>query len=132
MNKLIIASGPVIVEEGRVLLNQHGDTTFWKFCGGKVENFEASLIDTARREANEEMGIDLEIVSRDPFLLHTTKEKDGILFDVILVHYLATRIGEIMPGLDIRAWAWIPLQELHDYELAPNILPTLKHFNLLT
>jgi len=36
MLKIIIASGPVIVENNKVLLNQHGDTDFWKFCGGKV------------------------------------------------------------------------------------------------
>lgn len=50
MPKIIIASGPVIVEDGKVLLNQHGDTTFWKFCGGRVENFDASLVENARRE----------------------------------------------------------------------------------
>jgi len=35
MPKIIIASGPVIVENNKVLLNQHGDTEFWKFCGGR-------------------------------------------------------------------------------------------------
>lgn len=39
MPKIIIASGPVIVENNKVLLNQHGDTEFWKFCGGQVENY---------------------------------------------------------------------------------------------
>jgi len=37
--KLIIASGPVIIENGKVLLNKHGDDKFWKFLGGKVENW---------------------------------------------------------------------------------------------
>ncbi len=47
--KIIIASGPVIVENSKVLLNQHGDTDFWKFCGGKVENYEADLMESAKR-----------------------------------------------------------------------------------
>ncbi|KKP58056.1 MAG: hypothetical protein UR51_C0009G0109 [Candidatus Moranbacteria bacterium GW2011_GWF1_34_10] len=59
MNKIIIASGPVIVEDNKVLLNQHGDTEFWKFCGGRVENFDDNLIESAKREAREEMGISL-------------------------------------------------------------------------
>lgn len=53
MTKIIIASGPVIVENGKVLLNKHGDTAFWKFCGGRVEDFETDLISNARREVKE-------------------------------------------------------------------------------
>lgn len=128
MSKIIIASGPVIVENNKVLLNQHGDTDFWKFCGGKVEDFETDLIENARREVKEEMGIKIKILDENPFLLHTSKEIDGIKIDVILVHYLAERIGEIKPGEDIREWKWIPLEDLEKENLAPNILPTLKHF----
>ena len=73
MQKIIIASGPVIVENNKVLLNQHGDTTFWKFCGGRVENFETDLIENAQREVKEEMGIDIEILDEKPFLFHTKK-----------------------------------------------------------
>lgn len=132
MAKIIIASGPVIVEEGKVLLNQHGDTTFWKFCGGKVEDFETNLIENAKREAKEEMGIDIKIINPTPFLMHTTKETSEGNIDVILVHYLAERIGEIKPGEDIREWKWIPLKDLEKENLAPNIIPTLKHFKLLS
>lgn len=131
MPKIIIASGPVIVEEGRVLLNQHGDTTFWKFCGGKVEDFEHSLIDHARREVKEEMGIEIEILDRVPYFMYTSKETPKETIDVVLVHFLAKRIGEIKPGEDIREWKWIPLEELENEPLAPNILPTLKHFGFI-
>jgi len=80
MQKIIIASGPVIVENNKVLLNQHGDTTFWKFCGGKVENFETDLIENAKREVKEEMGIEIEILNEEPFLMHTKKKPPrGIL-----------------------------------------------------
>lgn len=132
MKKIIIASGPVIVEDNRVLLNQHGDTEFWKFCGGRVEDFETDLIENARREAKEEMGIEIEIIDKTPFFLHTKKETSEGETDVILVHFLAKRIGEISPGEDIRQWKWIPLEDLEKENLAPNIIPTLKHFNFLT
>jgi 8-oxo-dGTP pyrophosphatase MutT (NUDIX family) len=62
MAKIIIASGPVIVEDGKVLLNKHGDTEFWKFCGGRVEDFDLDLQEAARREVEEEMGIDIEVI----------------------------------------------------------------------
>lgn len=131
MNKIIIASGPVIVEDNKVLLDQHGDTQFWKFCGGRVEDYEINLIETAKRKAKEEMGIEIEILDSNPFLLHTIKQVENDSIDVILVHYLAKRIGEISPGSEIRKWAWIPLGNLSDENLAPNIVPTLKHFGLV-
>ncbi|MFW0837710.1 MAG: NUDIX hydrolase [Candidatus Komeilibacteria bacterium] len=37
IKKIIVASGPVIIENGEVLLNKHGDDKFWKFLGGKVQ-----------------------------------------------------------------------------------------------
>ncbi len=131
MQKIVIASGPVIVEDNKALLNQHGDTDFWKFCGGRVENFDASLIENARREAREEMGIEIEILAEEPFLFHTVKETKEGKGDVILVHYLAKRVGEIKPGSDIREWKWIPFADLEKESLAPNILPALKHFGFI-
>lgn len=130
MAKIIIASGPVIVEEGKVLLNQHGDTEFWKFCGGKTQE-EETLQETAIRRAKEEMGIEIEILDETPYLMHTLKETPEGKLDVILVHYLAKRNSDVHPGADIREWKWIPLPELEKENLAPNILLTLKHFGFV-
>lgn len=130
--RIIIASGPVIVEDGKVLLNQHGDTDFWKFCGGRVEDFGTDLIDNARREAREEMGIDLRILEPEPFLLFTHKQTESGRIDIVLAHFLAERIGAISPGADIREWRFIPLSELKDHKLGPNIIPTLEHFGFIT
>lgn len=127
MPKIIIASGPVIVENGRALLNKHGDTPFWKFCGGRAENYETDLIDNAKREAREEMGIEIEILDEEPFITLARKEKAGEIIDIILVHFLAKKIGEIKPGADIRQWAWHDVNNLPK-DLGPNILPVLKHF----
>jgi len=126
MSKIIIASGPVIVENDKVLLNNHGDTDFWKFCGGQVENFDDNLIEAAKREVKEEMGIDIKIINQEPFITHTKKDDT----DVILVHFLAERIGEIRPGKDIREWQWFDLKDLPT-NLAPNIIPVLKYFKLI-
>ncbi|MFO7807581.1 MAG: NUDIX hydrolase [Candidatus Moraniibacteriota bacterium] len=130
MQKIIIASGPVIVENNKVLLNKHGDTAFWKFCGGKVEDFSQDLIETAKREAKEEMGIEINIKNPEPFLMHTRKKTEKGKVDIILVHYLAERVGEISPGEDIREWDWLEIQNLPQ-DIGPNIKPALKHFNLL-
>lgn len=128
MKKIIIASGPIIVEKAKVLLNKHGDTSFWKFCGGQVEDFDTDLQEAAKREVKEEMGIDIEITDPEPFISHARKRTDNGEVDVILVHYAAKRIGEVEPGDDIREWKWLPLKDLEKEELAPNIIPALVHF----
>jgi len=127
MPKIIIASGPVIVEDNKVLLNKHGDTAFWKFCGGRVESYEQNLIKNAKREVREEMGIEIEIINEEPFITFSRKETEQGLIDIILVHFLAKRIGEIKPGADIREWQWLDLNNLPS-DLGPNIILALKHF----
>lgn len=130
MQKLIIASGPVIVEDGKVLLDQHGDDNFWKFCGGRRKE-EENLVETAIQRAKEELGIEIEIIDENPLFLYTKKETSEGIIDVILVHFLSKRIGEIVPGEEIIKWEWLPLEELQQLELAPNILPALKHFGFI-
>ncbi|MCK9439247.1 MAG: NUDIX hydrolase [Patescibacteria group bacterium] len=128
MSKIIIASGPVIVENNKVLLNKHGDDEFWKFCGGRVEENEVNLMEVAKREVKEEMGLEIEIMNHDPYFFYTEKEVEGTKVSVILVHFLAKRIGDIIPGDDIREWRWIDIDDLDKENLAPNIKPSLKYF----
>lgn len=130
MNRIIIASGPVIVENGKVLVNKHGDTNFWKFCGGRVEDFNESLWEAAQREAKEEVGVELELLDPEPYLMHTSKQTDAGVVDVLLVHFLAKRIGDVKPGPDIRETTWLDTSGLPE-DLGPNIVPALRHFGLL-
>lgn len=121
--EFIIASGPVIIEDNKVLLNKHGDTDFWKFPGGQVEDFsELDLEEHARREVKEEMGIDIEIVR--PLKTIMSKKDDKV---VILVHYLAKRVGEINPGAEIREWRWLDIHNLPD-DIGPNIKPIIGEY----
>ncbi len=131
MSKIIIASGPVIVENNKVLLNKHGEDNFWKFCGGQVADSEANLREAARREVQEEMGLKIKFLNQSPYFFYTEKERAGSMVSVILVHFLAKRINEIIPGPDIREWRWLELAKLETEYLAPNIKATLKHFGFL-
>ena len=51
--------------------------------------------------------------------------------DIILVHFLAERIGDIKPGKDIREWDWIDLEGLLEDDLGSNIIPALRYFGFL-
>lgn len=128
---IILVSGPVIVEGRTMLVNKHGDTPFWKFCGGRLETLDQSLKEACLRETKEEMGVDLEFLSDEPYFFYTTKDTPEGKADVILVHYLAKCVGEVKPGADIREWAWLPIDRLENDDLAPNIQPALKHFGFI-
>lgn len=129
-DKTVIASGPVIVEDGKVLLNMHGEMPIWKFCGGKVEDFTLSLIDNAKLEVMQEMGLNIEILDREPYIFFARRDKPDGTIDLVLVHFHAKRIGEVKPGEEIIDWGWFPLDQLPD-GLAPNIVPALKYFGYL-
>lgn len=119
---IVIASGPVIIENNKVLLNKHGDDEFWKFCGGRVEDFDITLEEVAKREVREEMGLEVDLIKPLRPLMFDMPDKI-----VILIHFLATRKGEIKAGKDIMAWKWFDIDKLPD-DCAPNIKPIIKDY----
>ncbi len=123
-SKSIIASGPVIIENNKVLLNKDADDYFWKFCGGEVEDFSISLEENAKREAREEMGIEIEIIKPLKTIILNQLEKERV---VILIHYLANRIGEIKPDGDTTEWNWFDIHNLPE-DVAPNVKEIINDY----
>ena len=126
-SQLTIAVGPVIIEDGKVLLDKHGKDKFWKFPGGKyVDLF--SFPENAKREAREELGIEIKIFG-EPFIYQFERNHEGVPEYVVLVHYYAKRviIERIKPGRDIRKCDWFDIDKLPK-DCAPNIEPAVKHF----
>lgn len=123
---LTIASGPVIIQDGKVLVVKHGDDTGWKFPGGKVRD-DASPRETAQREAKEELDI-VVALEGDPYVVAFTREKNGTQEYVILLHYRA-RIasGEPRPNRDVREFAWLPIDALPE-DCMPNIKSAVSFF----
>ncbi|MBU0596652.1 NUDIX domain-containing protein [Patescibacteria group bacterium] len=121
----IIASGPVIIEEGKVLLNKEqkeGYITPWMFVGGEVEEFDKSLEDACHREVKEEMGIDIEIIRPlEPIMI----QNEGRV--IVLIHYLANRIGEIIPGEGIVEWGWHDINNLPE-DCTPNVYKIISKY----
>ncbi|MCB9798967.1 NUDIX hydrolase [Candidatus Nomurabacteria bacterium] len=124
----IVASGPVIIENDKVLLNKEikpsGETP-WLFPGGEVEDFDVSFEQACVREAKEEMGIDVTIIRPlRPMHVYRPDAPDKM---AILIHYLATRIGEIKPAENISKWNWFDIHNLPD-DCAPNIAPVIEEY----
>ncbi len=115
----------ILVEGGRVLLARHvhpDGRDFWCFPGGGVERGER-VAEAARREAREELGIDVELLG----VAHLQELPDrGPLLDVFLAAR-RTR-GEVRLGADperaggdpvLRELAWAPLVELARWDVLP-------------
>ncbi len=118
-------AGCLIVEESKILLLHRRDEGHWEVPGGKVEEGE-SPTEAARREAEEEIGVEVEL--EKPFFSGEFMH-DG---DIFLWHAYLSDIEQGEPGLeeekfdDIR---WFDPSELDELELAPNlrmILPALR------
>lgn len=124
----IMASGPVIIENNKILLNkekkEHGSTV-WMIPGGMVENFDIPLEETCRREVKEELGIDIKIIRPLRTIIQRRPQAEDKL--VILVHYLAERIGEINPGPETIEWAWHDINNLPT-DCAENVKEIVRDF----
>lgn len=137
VNDLTIASGPVIIEDGKVLLNRHGETdeakSIWKFAGGRISENDWTDTDNVLenaciRKAKEEMGIEIEILT--PLKPMLVKRPDAPEKSAVLIHYLAKRKGEINPSPKIVEWRWFNIERLPQ-NCAPNIKPVIKSYKKL-
>ena len=122
-----IASGPVIIENNKVLLDRETKAdgiTPWYFPGGGVDS-EETPEEACRREVKEELGIEIEIIKKLATIeTVNTRHPDK---KIILHHYLAKRIGEIAPGTDIAEWGWHDINNLPD-NCADNVYKVIADF----
>jgi ADP-ribose pyrophosphatase YjhB (NUDIX family) len=126
-----IAGVRVAVLDGdRVLLVQRGNPPgryAWSLPGGVVELGER-LIDAARREINEETGLDVEVSDCLGVVDSITRDEDGrIQFHYILVDFLAEPISrEIRASSDVLDVRWVGSDELGAMNLSRGVLRAVE------
>lgn len=115
----IIAAGPVIIEDGKVLLNREIkmndiESPFFMFPGGKLETIQENPEDACHREVREELGLDIDILR--PLKTLIVERPDAPDRYAILVHYLAKRKHpekDITPRADRTVeWGWFDIHDL--------------------
>ena len=122
--KTIIASGPVIIENGKLCVNKDKKDPFYKIPGGTL-SFGDSLEEGCRREVKEEINGEIEIIGPlSPMVLwKNPKTKEEMI--IVLVHYLAKLKNkkELKRGEDIIEIAWLDINEIKKgkHNVAPNI-----------
>lgn len=125
----VVAAGPIIIEDGKILLCREIkydgiESPFFMLPGGGCEQSDSSFEDTCHREAKEELGIELEILRPLRPLFFKRPDREG---HVILIHFLAKRIGEVIPGKDIAEWSWFDVNNLPS-NCAPSICEVLDSY----
>jgi ADP-ribose pyrophosphatase YjhB (NUDIX family) len=118
---VVIASGPVIIKDKKVLLNKHGESKLWKFPGGDITESSGDLETWAAKKVMEEMGIEVKIIK--PLKPMVIWKEDEV---IILIHYLAELITEeIKPAEYIKEYAWLDIDKL-PADCSPNIKPVVS------
>ena len=122
--KFIIASGPVIIEGGKLLVIKDNKDDFYKIPGGTVEVGD-SLIESCKREFKEEVNGEVEIIKPlNPMIIYKnpqTKEE----MTIVLIHYLGKLLNkkDLKPISPIKEINWLNIDDIKNgkHKIAPNI-----------
>tara|TARA_Y100000310_G_scaffold322740_1_gene382147 strand:+ start:798 stop:1253 length:456 start_codon:yes stop_codon:yes gene_type:complete len=123
--KYIIASGPVIIENGKLLVNKDDKDDFYKLPGSTVEQGIEDLEQACHRETLEENNGKIEIIKPlHPMILWKNPQTKEPMV-ILLIHYLAKLLNkeEIKPNPPIQEVKWLDINEIKQgkHNVAPNI-----------
>ncbi len=123
--RYIIASGPVIIEGGKLLVVKDNKDPFYKLPGGTVKEGE-SLEEGCTRRAKEEINADVQLIRplRPNILYENPKTKERMT--IVLINYLSklknkNKIKPIPPSQDIK---WVDIEEIKKGK--GNVSPNVK------
>lgn len=129
MDRPFIGIGVIIKKDGRVLLgkrkSRHGPGT-WCFPGGHLE-FNESIEDAARRETQEEAGINIKNISYGPYTndIHADENKHYVTLFVISEY--SNGEVKIMEPKKCEKWEWFNWDNLPEPLFLP--IKNLKQTN---
>jgi len=123
--KYIIASGPVIIEEGKLLVNKDDKDDFYKLPGGTIKEGIENLEKACHRETKEEINAEIEIIKPlHPMILWKNPQTSDKMC-IVLIHYLAKlkNKDEIRAIEPIKEFKWLDIEGIkqNKYYVAPNI-----------
>jgi ADP-ribose pyrophosphatase YjhB (NUDIX family) len=128
--KFIIASGPVILEKGMLLVNKDNKDEFYKLPGGTIETGIEDLEQACHRETKEENNGEIEIIKPLHPMILWKNPQTGEKMVILLIHYLAKLKNpkEIKPIHPIQEVKWLSIREIKEgkHFVAPNIKFLIK------
>lgn len=126
-----VGVGTVVLHEGRVLLVRRGRAPalgLWSVPGGLVELGETT-VDAARREVEEETGLDVRIAGLVGVLDRVTRDADGrVRYHWVLVDYLAYPQSNdtITAGSDAAEVRWVTIDEVERLPITEGLADMIK------
>ncbi|MEK6824056.1 MAG: NUDIX hydrolase [Nanoarchaeota archaeon] len=128
--KYIIASGPVIIEKGKLLVNKDDKDDFYKLPGGTIEEGVETLEEACHREVKEENNGLIKILRPlSPMILWKNPQSREKMC-IVLIHYKAKLLNkkDIKPISPIQEVKWLDISEIKKgkYNVAPNIKFLIK------
>ena len=123
--KFIVASGPVIIEGGKLLVNKDNKDDFYKLPGGTVEEGIEDLEQACHREVMEENNAKIEIIKPlHPMIIWKNPQTKESMC-IVLIHYLAKLLNkkDMKPMPPIKETVWLDIKEIREgkHHVAPNI-----------
>ncbi len=123
--KHIIASGPVIIENGKLMVNKDNKDDFYKLPGGTIEENIENLEEACHREVKEENNAEVEIIKPLHPMILWKNPQSGEKMCIVLIHYLAKlkNKNELKPIYPIQEIQWLSIEEIKagKHNIAPNI-----------
>jgi len=121
----IVAAGPVIIEDGKLMVNKDSKDDFYKIPGGTVEPDTEDLEEACYREAREENNAEIEIIKPLHPMVIWKNPQTGEKMAILLIHYLAKlkNRDKIKPMLPVKEIRWLDIVEIKasKHKVAPNI-----------
>ncbi len=126
ITKAVIASGPIIIKNKKMLVVLDDKDPFLKFPGGSIFKGK-SLKETCKIETMQEIRCSIDIIKETEPLMLWKKPHTGEKIPVVLIHWLAKlKKGQVpRKGKHTREILWIN-SRYKGYELAPNVKYFLK------
>jgi len=125
LDNVIIASGPVIIEDGKLMVNKDNKDDFYKLPGGTIEEGVESLEEACHREVREENNAEIEIIKPLSPMILWKNPQTGEKMTILLIHYLAKLKNkqQIKPMPPIKEITWLSIEEIKNgkHNVAPNI-----------
>ena len=116
--KYLVASGPVIVLDGKLLVDKDNKDDFYKLPGGSIKEGVEDLEQACCRKVKEEINGEIEIIKPlHPHILWEnpqTKEK----MTIILISYLAKlkNLENIKPLEPTQEIKWLELKDIEQWK----------------
>ena len=128
--KYIIASGPVIIENGKLMVNKDDKDDFYKLPGGTIEEGIETLEEACHRETKEENNGLIKILKPLSPMILWKNPQGGEKICIVLIYYKAKLLNkkDLKPMPPIQEVRWLPISDIKKgkYYVAPNITYLIK------